>query len=184
MLKLLILCAALTALAVGPVVTATAASHEPKREKTELAHVKRLGGTGPWSAYVDEARGGKICYLIGKPKRIGSHAKADDVRMSVTHRPSDKGWNVVNFMLGFRAKKGSDATLDVDGHKYDLFTDNDGAWTRDPATDRTVVNALSRGKTATIKAEPEHGGASSDRYDLNGFTSTLTLIDKACGYRR
>ena len=185
MLKRFILCTAVTALALGPAVRAVAAKHEPHGQKAALTTVKRLGGSDAWNAYVDNAPGGKICYLIGKPKKIGDRrAKADEVRMSVTHRPIDHVWNVVNFMLGFRAKKGSDATLDVDGHKFPLFTDKDGAWTRDAATDRAVARAMARGKKASVKAEPEHGAASTVSYDLTGFTATLTLIDKACGYRR
>jgi hypothetical protein len=185
MRKHLILGAVVSALALGPAVTAVAAKHESHRPKSELATVRRLGGSDAWNAYIDDARGGKICYLIGKPKKIGNgHAKPDAVRMSVTHRPVDHVWNVVNFMLGFRARKGSDATLDIDGHKFALFTDKDGAWTRDAATDRAVVRAMTRGKIASVKAEPEHGAASTEAYDLTGFTATLGLIDKACDYRR
>jgi hypothetical protein len=193
MLKPLILGAALLALTVGPAATASAASHSTKaaashptkKGKADLASVKRLGGTGPWSSYLDDAAGGKICYLIGKAKKVGGGSgKAEDVRLSVTHRPADKVTNVINFLLGFRAKKGSDATLDVDGHKFSLFTDKDGAWTRDSATDRAVVNALGHGISAKIEAKPEHGAAVTDTYDLTGFTAALTLIDKACGIRR
>jgi Invasion associated locus B (IalB) protein len=177
--------AAIALLAAAPAVTAAAARHEAHHAKSSLATVKSLGGTGPWNAYVDDAPGGKICYLIGKPKKIdGADLKADEVRMSVTHRPADKVKDVVNFMLGFRAGKGSSATLNIDGHKYDLFTERDGAWTRDAATDHAVVVAMTRGRKATIKAKQEHGDAASERYDLNGFTSALALIDKACGVRQ
>jgi hypothetical protein len=171
--------AALMALALSPAVVAVAAP------RAAISQVKRLGGTGAWEAYLDEAQGGKICYLIGKPKKVeGGHIKPDDVRMSVTHRPSDKVANVINFILGYRAKKDSDATLDIDGKKFSLFTDKDGAWTRDAATDRAVVNALTKGKSASLKATGEHGGVTKDVYDLNGFTAAVSLIDKACGVKR
>jgi invasion protein IalB len=151
----------------------------------KAAGVTRLGGSGGWDAYLDQGANGKICFLIGKPKRVeGGRAKQDEVRMSVTHRPRDHAENVVNFILGFRAKKDSDAALEVDGRKFALFTDKDGAWARDSATDRAVVMAMMRGKSATIKAEPEHGKPGIDSYDLAGFGGALTLIDKACGVRR
>ncbi|MGH6990581.1 MAG: invasion associated locus B family protein [Stellaceae bacterium] len=165
--------------------TANAADHESSHAKSALANVTRLGGSGQWGAYVDDARGGKICYLIGKPRGTGSgHAKNDGVRMSVTHRPADKVKDVVNFMLGFRARKGRGATLNIDGHKYNLFTQKSGAWTRDAATDHTVVTAMMRGRQAAIKAQPEHGGAVTESYDLNGFTAVLALIDRACDVRQ
>jgi hypothetical protein len=170
--------AALTALVLCPTLAAVAAP------KADVSAVKRLGGTGAWEAYIDDAPGGKICYLIGKPKKTeGGHAKSE-IRMSVTHRPADKVANVVNFTLGFRAKKDSDATLDIDGKKFPLFTDKDGAWARDAATDRAVVNAMTKGKDAVLKAEPDRGGPATNVYDLSGFTAGIGLIDKACGIKR
>lgn len=153
--------------------------------KDKPAPVKKLGESGAWESYVDDAPGGKICFVIGKPKKVdNAHAKPDDVRMSVTHRPADKVANVVNFILGYKAKPNSDAVLDIDGRKFPLFTDKDGAWTRDAATDRAVVTALTRGRDAIIKAEPEHGKPTADTYDLSGFTAAVQMIDKACGVKR
>ena len=151
----------------------------------KVAPVTRLGTSGAWDAYEDDAPGGKICFLVGKPAKIDKgHSKPDDVRMSVTHRPADKVANVVNFILGYRAKPESDALLDIDGRKFPLFTNKDGAWTRDAQTDKAVVRAMTRGRSAVIKAEPERGTPTADAYDLSGFTSALDMIDKACGVRR
>ncbi|HXE16743.1 MAG TPA: invasion associated locus B family protein [Stellaceae bacterium] len=176
--------AALAVLALGAVAMALPAVPVLAQKNTP-APVKKLGESGAWEAYVDDAPGGKICFVIGKPKKVdAAHAKPDDVRMSVTHRPSDKVANVVNFILGYKAKGNSDAVLDIDGKKFPLFTDKDGAWTRDAATDRAVVIALTRGRDATIKAEPERGKPTADTYDLSGFTAAVQMIDKACGVKR
>lgn len=175
------LAAAVALVALGPVLLPTQAAVAADK----ATGVTRLGGSGGWDAYLDQGANGKICFLIGKPKSIeGGHAKQDEVRMSVTHRPRDHVDNVVNFILGFRAKKDSDAALEVDGRKFALFTDKDGAWARDAATDRAVVMAMMRGKSAAIKADPEHGKSGADSYNLDGFGAALTLIDKACGVRR
>jgi hypothetical protein len=183
MLNRSLLYAALTALVLYPAVAVVAASND-KAAKAAVAQVKHLGGNGAWDAYVDDARGGKICYLIGKPKKIEGGGTKSEVRMSVTHRPADKVANVVNFNLGFRAKKDTEATLEIDGKKFSLFTDKDGAWTRDAATDRSVVNAMTRGKSAILKAAAERGASGADIYDLSGFTAGVDLIDKACGVKR
>jgi hypothetical protein len=165
---------------VAPVVVSDA-----QAQKANVAPVTRLGTSGSWEAYEDDAPGGKICFLVGKPKKIDSgHANPAEVRMSVTHRPADKVANVVNFILGYRARTDSDAVLVVDGRKFPLFTDKDGAWTRDASTDRAVVIAMSHGKKALIKAEPEHGKPTADSYDLNGFKVALQMIDRACGVTR
>ncbi len=178
-------CAVLTLFALSSAPMSLLVSAPAQAQKAGVAPVQRLGTSGAWDAYVDEAPGGKICFIIGKPSKVdGGHAKPDEVRLSVTHRPSDKVANVVNFILGYRAKNDSDAVLDIDGRKFSLFTDKDGAWTRDAASDRAVVNAMSRGRNAIIKAEPEHGKPTADGYDLSGFTAALQMIDKACGIRR
>jgi hypothetical protein len=177
--------AALTVLATGLALAPTVLPNQAFGQKAGVTPVKRLGGSGAWEAYVDDAPGGKICFVIGKPKKVdGGHAKPDEVRMSVTHRPADKVANVVNFILGYRPKPNSDAVLDIDGRKYPLFTDKDGAWTRDAATDRAVVAAMTRGRGAVIKAEPDHGRPTADTYDLAGFTAAVELIDKTCRVRR
>jgi hypothetical protein len=178
------LCAALTLFGVVSAVM-TLLPHRVQAEKIGAAPVHKLGVSGPWEAYVDEAPGGKICFIVGKPFKVDDgHAKPDEVRMSVTHRPSDKVANVVNFILGYRAKAESDAILDIDGKKFPLFTQRDGAWTRDASTDRAVVTAMTRGRDAIIKAEPEHGKPTADSYDLSGFTAAIGMIDKACGVKR
>jgi Invasion associated locus B (IalB) protein len=185
MLNRVLRCALIASLAAGPAVTAVAADHQSHEPKSELSNVKRLGGGQGWDAYLDDAPRGKICYLVGKPKKIGGgHVKPGDANMSVTHRPAEKVTNVVNFLLGVRVKKDSDAILDIDGHKYHLFTNKSGAWTRDAATDRAVVVAMTHGRNATIKAEPDHGAAVRESYDLNGFTAALDLINKACDVRQ
>lgn len=173
--------AAMASVALAPVLLPASAAIAADK----ATGVTRLGGANGWDAYLDRGANGKICFLIGKPKRIeGAHAKQDEVRMSVTHRPRDHAENVVNFIIGFRAKKDSDAVLDVGGRKFDLFTNKDGAWARDAATDRAVVTAMAHANSATIKAEPEHGKPGADSYDLNGFGAALALIDKACAVRR
>lgn len=179
--KSFLLVAAMASVALAPVLLPIPAAVAADK----AGGVARLGGANGWDAYLDQGTRGKICFLIGKPKRVeGAHAKSDDVRMSVTHRPREHAENVINFILGFRAKKDSDAALAVDGRKFDLFTDKDGAWARDSATDRAIVTAMMRGKAATVKVEAERGKAGVDTYDLIGFGAALALIDKACGVRR
>lgn len=147
--------------------------------------VSPLGGDSGWDAYVDDAPGGKICYLIGKPKKSEPAAvKREPVHMSVTHRPADKVENVVNFVFGYRAKDAGEAIIDITGKQFVLFTDKDGAWTRDAASDLALVKALTKAKLITIKATPAKGNATTDHYDMKGFAAALALIDKACAVKR
>jgi len=144
-----------------------------------------LGGSGAWEAFADGETEGKICFLVGKPakseplsmKRIG-------VSMTITHRPAHKVEDVVNFVSSYTFKEKSPAELYVDKKKFSLFTDKDGAWARDAATDKAIVTAMAKAKEAVIKGTPAKGLATTDHYSLKGFASTLALIDKACGVKQ
>jgi len=147
--------------------------------------VNRLGGVKGWDAYVDTVKGAKVCYVIGKPSKSEPvSAKRSVIFASVTHRPAEKRLNEVSFNSGYLFKEGSDADLAVDGKKFSLFTDKEGAWTRDAAGDKAVVEALAKGKQAVIKGVSARGTATTDTYSLDGFAQALAQIDKACGVKR
>lgn len=162
------------------------AVHNPAKHSAQAPaqSINKLGGAQGWEAYIDTAHGAKICYLIGKPgKSEPAKIKRGSVFASVTHRPAEKRFNEVSFTSGYLFKDGSDAELSIDGKKFSLFTNKDGAWTRDAATDKAVVEALAKGKQAIIKGISARGTATTDTYSLVGFSKALDDIDKACGVR-
>ncbi|HEX7968076.1 MAG TPA: invasion associated locus B family protein [Stellaceae bacterium] len=165
---------------------------EPKKPPQKIQQkdaqgqgVTHLGGAQGWEAYSDAEKGRKICYLVGEPsKSEPAGAKRSKVYASITHRPGDKISNEVSFNAGYLFKEGSDAELVIDGRKFSLFTSKDGAWSRDAATDKAVVDALARGKQAAIKGVSARGTETTDTYTLAGLGQALHQIDKACGVKR
>ena len=147
--------------------------------------VVKLGGAQGWDAYSDTEKGHKICYLVGEPtKSEPANAKRSKIYASVTHRPAEKVSNEVSFNAGYLFKDGSDAELIVDSHKFSLFTNKDSAWSRDAATDKAVVEALAKGKTAVLKGTSARGTETTDTYSLAGLSQALGQIDKGCGVKR
>lgn len=147
--------------------------------------INRLGGAQGWDAYAETVKGAKICYLIGKPaKSEPAGAKRSAVFASVTHRPGEKRFNEVSFTSGYLFKEGSDAQLAIDSKKFSLFTDKDGAWTHDSATDKAVVDAMAKGRQAIITGTSARGTVTTDTYSLDGFGKALAEIDKACAVKR
>jgi Invasion associated locus B (IalB) protein len=147
--------------------------------------ITKIGGAQGWQAYLDNAKGQKICYLIGEPsKSEPANAKRAKIFASVTHRPHDKISNEVSVNVGYLFKEGSDAELTVDNKKFELFTNKDTAWARDAATDKALVEALAKGKQAVMKGVSARGTATTDTYTLAGFGQALGEIDKACGVKR
>jgi hypothetical protein len=147
--------------------------------------VQRLGAAGGWSAYTYKGHSGQVCYVLGFPvKREPASGKHKQAVMMVTHRPQEHVANVVSLDEGYLFKEGSDAALDVDGTKFDLFTKVDTAWSRTPDLDKAIVAAMAKGSRASIVGTPQKGPPISDTYSLAGFRRVLALIDKACGIER
>jgi Invasion associated locus B (IalB) protein len=152
---------------------------------SSTASPQRLGGVGAWNAYLYKVKSVRVCYLAGAPRKSEpAKLKRRPRSATVTHRPGENVANVVSFDEGSPLKGGSDASLDVDGTHFDLFTKGDAAWSRTADLDKAIVEAMAKGKQAVVKAMPQKGPPTTDIYSLAGFSQTLALIDKACGIKR
>jgi hypothetical protein len=157
----------------------------PKRPAKTGPVVRHLGDAEGWTAYAYKGRSGQVCYITGFPtKREPVSIKRKPAVMMVTHRPEEHVTDVVSFDEGYPFKDGSDASLDVDGTKFDLFTKSDTAWSRTSDLDKAIVAAMSKGKHAAIQGTPQKGPPANDTYSLAGFSRALALIDKACSVVR
>lgn len=181
MFRFVPLCVALCLLAAPTIVPAAAAKAAARND----AQPRLLGSAKSWSAYRAGEKKTLVCYIVGHPvKSLPAKAKRGRIALQVTHRPAEKAFNVVSFELGYTAKPGSSADLDIDGKKFTLFTNKDTAWTRNAATDSKVTTTLARGRRAALKAVSDHGTRTIDTYSLVGFTHALLLADKACHVKR
>ena len=146
---------------------------------------QRLGTAEGWTAYVYKEKTGQVCYLAGVPQKSEpANAKRKPPTAMVTHRQEEKVANVVSFVEGYPLKEGSDASLDIGGTKFSLFTKKDSAWAATPDLDKTIVEAMAKGKQVVVKGTPQKGQPTTDTYSLAGFAQALAMIDKACGIKR
>lgn len=146
---------------------------------------REIGGREGWIAYTYNDKGGKVCYLIGKPtKSEPARLTRHRVDAMITHRPNENATNVVSFDAGYPFKEGSDVELEVGGKKFALFTDKDTAWAPDAATDKAVTEALAKAKRAVVKGTSSHGTTLIDVYALGGLPDALAAIDKTCNVKR
>jgi hypothetical protein len=176
----------------GLLLSTSAAGHAESSKKPANAAptpagtpAERLGTADAWTAYAYSEKSGKVCYLAGEPKKNEPAAgKRKRPLAMITHRPGEKIANVVSFVEGYPLKEGSEASLDIGGAKFDLFTKGDSAWARTPELDKAIVEAMTKGKQAIVKGTPQKGPATTDTYSLIGFAQALALIDKACDVKR
>lgn len=149
------------------------------------ADPKVLGSFKDWNAFAFDESGHKVCYISSQPKKKEpAAARRGDIYVLVTHRPSEKTFDVVSFIVGYPLKKGSEAAVDIDGKKFALFTDGEAAWARDAETDKALVAALRAGKTLIMKGTSQRGTNTTDTYSLSGVADAYDAIGAACDVKR
>jgi len=144
---------------------------------------KSLGEFKDWQAYSFPEGGKTVCVVWGKPQKSeGKYKKRGDIRVFISHRnwAKPKRVNETSFEAGYNFKKGSEATVMIDGKKFDLFTDGDTAWNRVPKDDAAMARAMRVGKQLVIQGVSSRGTKTKDIYSLFGFTAAHNAINRAC----
>jgi len=173
-------------LAAAPV---TAQQPAKRAESGTSPGPRALGTFDAWTAVEMTERGSKICYILSRPtKSEPANVRRGDVLLMVTHRPAANRRDEVSFQAGYNYKAGSDVAVEVDKtKKFEFFTrpdvDDDGAWTRDAATDKALIEAMRAGTTLTVKGTSARGTQTTDTFSLIGFSKAYAEIGKACGIR-
>ena len=67
----------------------------------------------------------------------------------VTNRPSKKIKGEVNFIAGYTFK-GSSVKVSIGKTTFELFTEDDGAWSRDQSSDFKLVNSMKKGNRMIV----------------------------------
>jgi hypothetical protein len=145
------------------------------------ADAKPLGTFGKWTAFSSADGGKTICYAALKPaKTEGVYKARGDVLLTVTHRPADKAFDVVSIVAGYQYLADSDVAVAVGKKKWALFTSADRAWARDAATDKQIVDAMTKGPILTAKGTSTRNTPTTDTFALTGFTAAYKAINEAC----
>lgn len=139
---------------------------------------KALGRFGSWQSFTYSDKAGKVCYATVLPKSTLSKPNGrKEAFLSVTHRPQAKSFDVVSITEGFAFKKDAPIEMDVGGDKFDLYSQDETAWTKN---DKAVVQAMAKAKTIVVHGTPAKGNEVVDTYSLDGFAKAYAAIGKAC----
>jgi hypothetical protein len=140
-----------------------------------------IGTYGNWQALTFQEQGKPGCYVIAEPDRKeGAYTSRGKVYALVTHRPTDKRFNVFTIIAGYSYKEGSEVKLEIGSEEFALSTDADMAWATDE-DDPKIVEALKRGEGMVVRGVSSRGTDTSDTYSLIGFTKAYNAISEACG---
>lgn len=141
-----------------------------------------LSTHGAWDAYVYKENGNKVCYMISRPeKQEGDYSKRDDVYALVTHSPAEGSKNVFSYITGYEYKPGSDASVEIDGERHILFTQDSNAWAPDAEGDNKLAKAIRAGSNMIVRGTSTRGTETKDTFNLNGSSGAYDRISKECG---
>lgn len=151
---------------------------------TPAAAAKVINTFGDWTAFKDNERGKKVCYIGAEPtKSAGKYKKRGDVYILVTNRPAEKKTGVVSITAGYTYKRGSEVEAAVGDAAFRLFTDRDIAWNYDAKADRAMVRTMKVGLNMIVKGTSSKGTKTTDTYSLKGFSAAYQAIGIACGMK-
>ena len=145
--------------------------------------IESVGIFGDWSAFQLSEDGKPACYISSEPtKATGNYKKRGDVFAYVTHRPAEKLIGEVSIIAGYTYKKDSAVVVAIGKQRFELsITQDDGAWARDPAADKKLIQAMKKGIRMVVRGTSSRGTLTTDTYSLKGFTKAYRAIGKACG---
>ena len=136
-----------------------------------------------WTVYRGDTEAGRLCYMSTEPKKLrGDYDRNNrgETRIFVTHGPGKADRNVVSVLAGYKYKKQSDVTFNIDGNKTTLFTMDNRAWALGPEDDSKLVTRMKRGNKLVVTGISSRGNTTIDDYSLSGFTKAKAFMDKLC----
>ncbi|WP_207482066.1 invasion associated locus B family protein [Arenibaculum pallidiluteum] len=140
-----------------------------------------VGSFGRWTVFASGSGAGRVCYMGGLPLRSeGKYTRRDRVVFYVAYRPGERGGDEVSVLAGYPYRRGSQATLTIDGATFRLITDGDTAWAATDGLDRRIVRAVRAGSRMVVKGTSARGTLTTDTYDLEGSAAAYAAMREAC----
>ena len=142
-----------------------------------------LGQFGDWGAYTANNNGRTVCYALAKPTSQATqppNKPRDPAYIFVSTRPAEKVKDEVSLIIGYPFKPNSEATVEIAGTKFALYTQADGAWIKNAAEEARMVEAMRKGADMIVAGESGKGTKSTDRYTLKGLGQALDRVAQEC----
>jgi invasion protein IalB len=147
------------------------------------AQPKLLGQYGMWGAYTASPGSKKVCFVLAKPTASETNPPnrpRNPIYMFISTRPADKVTNEVSLVIGYPFKAGTEATAQIGGTSFALYTQQDGAWIKNATEEAKMVDAMRGGDSAVIKGVSAKGTQSTDTFALKGVSQALDRTAQEC----
>jgi hypothetical protein len=111
-----------------------------------------LGQFGDWGAYTASPGGKKVCFALAKPansKTVPPNRPRDAAYMFISSRPAEKVRDEVSIIFGYGFKPNADASIEISGAAYAMYTQAAGAWVKTAAEETRLVDAMRKSADLT-----------------------------------
>ena len=98
----------------------------------------------------------------------------------ISSRPADNVQNEVSVMFGYQFKPNAEASLDVGGSSFLMYTQSDGGWVKNAAEEPRLVEAMRKAGDMTVKGVSSRGTTTTDVYSLKGLSQALDRVAQEC----
>jgi invasion protein IalB len=167
----------------GAAVAASSIAASAAYGQAPTAGATLLGQYGDWGAYTASPGGKKVCFALAKPASSSTNPPnrpRDPAWLFVSTRPAEKVKEEVSVIIGYPFKPNSDATVEVGGSTFAMYTQNDGAWIKNAAEEARLVEALRKGSDVTVRGESGRGTKTTDTFSLKGISQALDRTAQEC----
>ena len=147
------------------------------------AQPQLLGQFGDWGAYTASPGGRKVCFALAKPASAQTdppNRPRDAAYVFVASRPADNVRNEVSVMFGYAFKPNAEASLEIAGSSFAMYTQSDGGWIKNAAEEPRVVDSMRKAADMTVKGVSVRGTTSADVYSLKGLAQALDRVAQEC----
>jgi hypothetical protein len=143
--------------------------------------VRLIGEFRSWSAYSATEQTGPVCFALTRPTEITPQPDGfSGAYLYLTNRPSIGVRNELNLVAGYTFAADTPATATVSGQTFELFTDKDAAWLKNPSQNDGLAGALRAGSTVVIEGTTENGIKVMQTFSLSGATAASRAIEGSC----
>lgn len=142
-----------------------------------------LGQFGDWGAYTASPGGRKVCFALAKPasaKTNPPNRPRDPAYVFISSRPADNVQNEVSVMFGYPFKPNAEASLEIGGASFSMYTQSDGGWVKNAAEEPRLVESMRKAGDMTVKGVSSHGTTTTDVYSLKGLSQALERVSQEC----
>lgn len=147
----------------------------------QAQQVRLLGEHRAWSSYGASDASGAVCFAMAKPESVAPTPDGySQAYVYVTNRPAENVTAEFNLVAGFTFQPDSQATVNVGGQVFNLFTQNDAAWLDDAGQSGALASAIRAGSSMVIEGTSAAGIKITQSYSLSGATAAQQSIDAEC----